>query len=160
MLEPEVIKAEQEWAQEVVTNARSILIRNNKVATGRLVNSIRYTVNPQGEIVFLYSEDGKWVSQGRKRHPGRGVNPKGKFVASLKDWIRAKGIQGRGKDGRFITNQSLAYLIARGINREGIKPLPFMKMAVKESIKKLAPKLARVKARAVVQRLKREISKP
>ena len=154
MLEPEVIKAEQEWAQEVVTNARSILIRNNKVATGRLVNSIRYTVNPQGDIIFLYSEDGKWVSQGRRK--GARFPP----PAPISRWIRAKGIQGRDKKGRFISNKSLTFLISRAIARDGIKPLPFMKMAVKESIKKLAPKLAKVKARAVIQRLKREISKP
>jgi hypothetical protein len=154
MLESEVIKAEQEWAQEVVTNARSILIRNNKVATGRLVNSIRYTVNPQGDIIFLYSEDGKWVSQGRRK--GARFPP----PAPISRWIRAKGIQGRDKKGRFISNKSLTFLISRAIARDGIKPLPFMKMAVKQSIKKLAPKLARVKARAVIQRLKKELAKP
>jgi len=154
MLEPEVIKAEQEWAQEVVTNARSILIRNKKVATGKLVNSIRYTVNPQGNIVFLYSEDGKWVSQGRRK--GARFPP----PAPISRWIRQKGITGVSKDGKRLTNEQLTFLISRAISRDGIKPLPFMKMAVKQSIKKLAPKLARVKARAVVQRLKKELAKP
>jgi len=154
MLEPEVIKAEQEWAQEVVTNARSILIRNKKVATGKLVNSIRYTVNPQGNIVFLYSEDGKWVSQGRRK--GARFPP----PAPISRWIRQKGITGVSKDGKRLTNEQLTFLISRAIARDGIAPLPFMKMAVKQSIKKLAPKLARVKARAVVQRLRKELAKP
>jgi len=137
MLDQPIIEAEKKWAQLVVTNAKSILIRNKKVASGKLINSVRYRVEPNGKIKFLYAADGKWVTQGRKRYPGRGVNPKGKFVASLKNWVKAKGIRGRGKDGRFISNQSLAYLIARGINKKGIKPLPFMKMAIKASIKQL-----------------------
>ena len=140
MLAQPIIEAEKKWAQLVVTNAKSILIRNKKVASGKLVNSVRYRVESNGKIKFLYDKDGKWVTQGRKRHPGRGVNPKGKFVASLKQWIGVKGIRGRGKDGRFISNQSLAYLIARGINKKGIKPLPFMKMATKAAIKQL-PKI-------------------
>ena len=154
MLEPEVIKAEQEWAQEVVSNAKSILIRNKKVATGTLINSIRYTVDSKGDIVFLYSEDGKWVTQGRRK--GARFPP----PAPISRWIRTKGITGVSKDGKRLTNDQLTFLISRAIARDGIKSLPFMKMAVKESIKKLAPKLAKVKARAVVQRLKKEIGKP
>jgi|LakMenEpi03Aug12_release.lakeMendotaPanAssembly.Ray.scaffolds.fasta_scaffold870732_1 hypothetical protein len=155
MLEPELIKAEQEWAQEVVSNAKSILIRNKKVATGRLVNSIRYTVNSQGDIIFLYDEDGKWVTQGRRK--GARFPP----PASISRWVRQKGITGTNRQtGRPLTNTQLTFLISRAIARDGIKPLPFMKMAVKESIKKLGPKLAKVKARAVVQRLKKELSKP
>jgi len=137
MLDQSIIEAEKKWAQLVVTNAKSILVRNRKIASGKLVNSVRYKVDSNGKIKFLTASDGKWVSQGRRRHPDRGVNPKGKFVASLKNWVKEKGIQGRGKNGRFITKQSLAYLIARGINRDGIKPLPFMKMAIKASIKQL-----------------------
>ena len=154
MLDPEVIKAEQVWAQQVVTNAKSILIQNRKVASGRLVNSVRYTVNSQGKISFIYDIDGKWVTQGRRR--GSRFPP----PAPILKWIKEKGIKGRDKRGRFITDKSLTFLISRAIARDGIQPLPFMKMAYKESIKKLAPKLAKVKARAVVQRLRKEISKP
>ena len=151
MLAQPIIEAQKRYAQLVVTNAKSILRSNNKKASGNLIESVRYTVNSQGKITFLYDKDGKWVTQGRKRHPGRGVNPKGKFVASLKQWIGVKGIKGRGKDGRFISNQSLAYLIARGINKKGIKPLPFMKMAIKASIKQL-PKILKPVVSKVVRK--------
>jgi hypothetical protein len=151
----EVIKAEQLWAAGVVANAKSILLRANKNASGRLYNSIRYNVNSQGKIVFQYAPEGKWVQQGRLKHPGRGVNPKGKFVASLKDWIKEKGLKGRDqKTGRYISNQSLAYLIARGINKKGIKPLPFMKMAIKASIKQLPKNLKKVLALSQVKKWK------
>ena len=134
MLDPEIIKAEQVWAQQVVTNAKSILIQNKKVASGRLVNSIRYTVDPQGKISFLYDIDGKWVTQGRRR--GSRFPP----PDPISRWIKEKGIQGRDKRGRFISNKSLTFLISRAIARDGIKPLPFMKMAIDKTRKQL-PKL-------------------
>ena len=155
MLEKEISDAEKIWAQEVVTNAKSILTRYRKIASGKLINSVRYTVNSKGDIIFLYDEDGKWVRLGRRK--GARFPP----PAPISRWIRAKGIVGKNREtGKPLTNGQLTFLISRAIARDGIQPLPFMKMAYKESIKKLSPKLAKVKARAVVQRLKREISKP
>jgi len=142
MLAQPIIEAEKKWAQLVVTNAKSILIRNKKVATGRLINSVRYTVNSQGKITFLYDKDGKWVTSGRKR------NSRFPPPAAISKWIKQKGIRGRGKDGRFITNKSLTYLISRGIAKKGIKPLPFMKMAIDKTRKQLPKLLKPVVAKA------------
>ena len=153
MLDPEVIKAEQVWAQQVVTNAKSILIQNRKVASGRLVNSVRYTVNSQGKISFIYDIDGKWVTQGRRR--GSRFPP----PAPISRWIREKGIQGRDKRGRFISNKSLTFLISRAIARDGIKPLPFMKMAIDKSIKQLGKSLKTSLAKVEVKRWKNAIAK-
>jgi hypothetical protein len=70
-------------------------------------------------------------------------------------WIKAKGIQGRDRTtGRFITDKSLTFLISRGISRDGIKPLPFMKMAIKNTKKQLASKLKKEVAKSMVKRLK------
>jgi len=142
MLAQPIIEAEKKWAQLVVTNAKSILIRNRKVASGRLINSVRYTVNSQGKITFLYDKDGKWVTSGRKR------NSRFPPPAAISKWIKQKGIRGRGKDGRFITNKSLTYLISRGIAKKGIKPLPFMKMAIDKTRKQLPKILKPVVAKA------------
>ena len=131
MLAQPIIEAEKKWAQLVVSNAKSILIRNNKKASGNLIKSVRYTVNPQGKIIFLFAEEGKYVQSGRRK--GARFPP----PAAISKWIREKGIQGRGKDGRFISNKTLTYLISRGIAKKGIKPLPFMKMAIDNSIKQL-----------------------
>jgi hypothetical protein len=153
MLDPEVIKAEQAWAQKVVANAKSILIQNRKVASGRLVNSVRYNVNSQGKISFLYDIDGKWVTQGRRR--GSRFPP----PAPISRWIKEKGIQGRDKKGRFISNKSLTFLISRAIARDGIKPLPFMKMAIDKSIKQLGKSLKTSLAKVEVKRWKNAIAK-
>ena len=152
MLDPEVIKAEEKWAQLVVTNAKSILLRNKKIATGALYESVRYQVNPStGQIQFIFAEEGKWVQSGRRR--GARFPP----PAPISRWIKEKGIQGRDKRGRFISNKSLTFLISRGISENGIKPLPFMSMAIKEAKKQLTAELKKTVAKAMVKRLKAAI---
>jgi hypothetical protein len=159
MLDPEVLEEEKLWAQQVVTNAKSILTRSKKIASGRLVNSLAYRIDPQGKIIFTYALEGKWVTLGRKKHPGRGVNPKGQFVANIKEWAKIKGLKGRDSKGRFISDDSLAYLIARGINNSGIEPLPFMKIAIGQAIKQLGKSLKTSVAKAEVKKFKAAIKK-
>ena len=148
MLDPEVLEEEKIWAQQVVTNAKSILTSNKKIASGRLVNSVRYTIDPQGKISFLYATEGKWVTFGRRK--GSRQPP----TAPIEQWIKQKGIKGRDSRGRFITDKSLAYLIARGIKRDGIEPLPFMKLAIDQSIKQLGKSLKTSVAKAEVKKWK------
>jgi len=148
MLDPKVIEVEKKWAQLVVTNAKSILLKNKKIATGALYNSVRYTVDSKGKIQFMFAEEGKYVQSGRRR--GARFPP----PAPILKWIKAKGIKGRDARGRFITDKSLTFLISRGISRDGIKPLPFMSMAIKEAKKQLASTLKKEVAKAMVTRLK------
>lgn len=151
MLEKEIIDAEKIWAQQVVANAKSILLRNKKIATGALYNSVTYSVDSKGTIRFSYNEAGKWVTQGRR--PGDRFPPPGPISA----WIRAKGIAGVAANGTPISQQSLTYLISRAIARKGIRPVPFMKEAIALSIKQLGPKIAKIKGKAVVARLRKAI---
>ena len=154
MLDQTVIEAEKQWAQQVVTNAKSILRQNGKVASGRLIDSVRYTVNSQGKISFLYDIDGKWVTQGRRK--GARFPP----PAPISRWIREKGIRGRDpKTGKFISNNALTFLISRAISRDGIKPLPFMKMAIDKSIKQLAKAIKPALVKGEVKRWKDAIRK-
>ena len=153
MLDPIIIEAKREYAQKVVSNAKSILINARKSATGDLVSSIRYTINSQGKILYIYDEAGKYVRQGRKKHPGRGVNPEGKFVKAIGNWVKAKGIQGRDRTtGRFISNKSLSYLIARGINKSGIPPFDFLSMALRKTRDQLKA-IRKAAAKALKKRL-------
>ena len=153
MLDPEVLEEEKIWAQQVVTNAKSILTSNKKIASGKLVNSVRYTIDPQGKISFLYATEGKWVTFGRRK--GSKQPP----IAPIEQWIKQKGLKGRDSRGRFITDKSLAYLIARGIKRDGIEPLPFMKLAIDKSIKQLGKSLKTSVAKAEVKKWKAEVKK-
>lgn len=148
MLDPEIIKVEEAWAAKVVANAKSILLRNKKIATGALYSSIRYEVNSKGKISFIFDESGKWVQQGRRK--GARFPP----PAPILQWIRVKGIRGRDKKGRFITNKALTFLISRSISEKGIKPLPFMSIAIKEAKRQLVSELKKAIAKSVVKRLK------
>lgn len=133
MLDKSIIDAENKWAQLVVTNAKSILLRNKKIATGALYESIKYRVDLNGKIHFIFAKEGKYVESGRRK--GARQPP----VRSILSWIKTKGIQGRDKTtGRFITDRSLAFIIARGISKNGIKPVKFISGAIKQARKQLA----------------------
>jgi hypothetical protein len=127
-----IIEIEKKWAQKVVTNAKSILLRNKKVATGRLYNSVSYSVSPDGDISFSYAEEGKYVESGRRR--GARYPPPGPIL----QWIKVKGIKGRDRTtGKFITDKSLTFLIQRAISRDGIKPVKFMSEAIEKATQQL-----------------------
>ena len=148
MLDRDIIEAEKKWAQLVVTNAKSILLRNKKVASGDLYNSVRYTVNSQGKIIFLFAEEGKYVQSGRRK--GARFPP----PASITKWIKEKGINGLTKNGEPIGIKSLTYLISRSIAKKGIKPLPFMDMAKKQAKQQLKTELKKAVTKATVARLR------
>jgi hypothetical protein len=132
MLDKSILEIEKKWAQKVVTNAKSILLRNKKIATGKLYNSIKYNVSSNGDISFEYAPEGKWVEQGRRK--GARFPP----PAPILRWIKVKGIKGRDpKTGRFIKDTALVFLFQRAISRDGIKPVPFMQLAIDKAIQQL-----------------------
>ena len=131
-------KGSELWAKEVVKLAQSNLIRGKKATPGTLMKSISYTIDQNLNIDFYYEDYGEYVELGRKKHPGRGVNPKGDFFKSVKKWAKLRGIpQFRDKKGRYISNDSRAYILARSINIKGIRPFPFFTDAIEDSISKL-----------------------
>lgn len=91
---------------DIVTDAKSTLKSKNKIATGDLYNSVKYTVQGS-ELTFQMSTYAKYVDAGRKA---------GKWapVDSIKAWCKVKGI-----------DTSLAYVINRSIKENGIKPTYF-----------------------------------
>jgi len=56
---------------------------------------------------------------------GSGTGRKGGLTRAISKWVRSKGIRGRDKKGRFITNKSLTFLISRSIYMNGMKPSLF-----------------------------------
>jgi hypothetical protein len=146
MLDPEFINSERAWAQRVVNNAKAILLRNRKVATGALVQSVRYEVSPKGKISFFYAPEGKWVTQGRRA--GSKFPP----IQKISQWIKQKGITPRDPD---TTEEQLAFLFARSIADNGIKPVRFMNEAIKLSKQQLKDELKQAQTKSVYRRLKR-----
>ena len=97
-----------------------------KVASGTLARSISSSFNPNTlEFGIEMESYGKYVDEGRKKGKGVPIEP-------LIDWIKQKGIKGRDKQGRFITNESLASLISMGIKSYGIKETNFFDLSLQD----------------------------
>ena len=150
MLDQAIIEVEKKWAQNVVSNAKSILLNKKKIATGRLYNSIRYNVSSDGSISFSYAEEGKYVESGRRK--GARFPP----PAPILKWIKIKGIKGRDRTtGRFIKDKALVFLLQRAISRDGIKPVPFMKLSIDKATQQLMVDLEK----SIAAYYEREIAK-
>jgi hypothetical protein len=91
----------------------------NKVASGKLLNSIDYEVitgsdgNPTLEISYIdYFEN---VNLGRRREKKRVP------INAILNWIKVRGLKGRNKKGQFIPNLSFAFAIQTNIFKFGIR---------------------------------------
>lgn len=133
MIGPEVYNVEIAWAQQVVNLAKQNLVRGKKIAVGTLYNSVSYEVNRStGEIEFFYADEGKFVESGRR--PGARMPP----PAPIARWAKIKGIpQFRDKKGRYISNDSRAFLLSRAIAKKGIRPFPFFTDALEQATQQL-----------------------
>lgn len=121
------------WAQGVVAKARANLVRGGKGASGYLWNSIDYTISPDGIIEFSYADYGEWVEKGRR--PGGKMPP----IDKIRQWARIKGLRPFvDKNGKAISEESRAFLIARAIKRDGIRPFPFLTNEVEKAQDELA----------------------
>lgn len=97
---------------------KTILLRNGKVASGDLINSISYQVvqESNGFILRILANDTfTYVDEGRR--PGR-IPP----VKPIVSWIKEKKI----KFGNLSDN-SMGFIIARSIGEKGIKPMRLKK---------------------------------
>lgn len=103
--------------------------QSKKVASGFLLNSIGYKViiDTDGEPILeiSYADYFKYVNQGRKaRGNDRPISAANGAVPipALLDWIKIKGIQPKGTQGKPSTPLSLAFAIRASIWKKGIKP--------------------------------------
>lgn len=95
----------------------------NKVASSTLANSIEVQTVKKGpitELQILMAEYGQWVQSGRL--PNKGYVP----IGSLMAWIKQRGLKGRNKKGRFMTDKSFAFAIQTNIKKFGIRPANFL----------------------------------
>lgn len=94
------------------------LIRDGKLASGNLLNSVNYEVQSNGRSIWIQlqlADYWKWVEEGRQ--PGKFPPPE-----AIMDWIRIKPILPDARTGKLPTEEQLAFLIGRKIAEEGIEP--------------------------------------
>ncbi len=138
-----------QFCSKLIEKARANLNKEGKRAKGTLFNQMSYDIektedNIKGVISFGSAEDywifvdqgvkgaggfkgsGRMRGQGSDFRFGTGKGPKGGLRKAIPKWIKTKGIKGRDKKGRFITDKSLSFLIARSIYQRGLKRTRFI----------------------------------
>ena len=87
------------------------------------------------------------VRQGRQKAPlspfkfGSGKGKKGGLTKGLDSWIVRKRIAPRDKKGRFVSRDTIKFLMARSIYNQGIEPKLFFTKAWEKSLKKVPKEL-------------------
>lgn len=117
----------ENWSEEVLASMRSILIESGKSATGELIQSLRYTIDFEGEEVeveFEMADYGQFVDSGRR--PGK--QPP---ISSIQPWLAIRGIP-----------FSAAFPIARSIGLKGIPATPFFGISIERNRDRLVQELA------------------
>lgn len=115
-----VIQFLNDFGKELADKNKRNLVNDDAVASGKLLNSIRYIFNKNNtsfEISMEMAEYWKYVENGRKS---------GKFppISAIREWVNVKRVIPRPYNGKLPTENQLAFLIARSISKKGIKPKP------------------------------------
>jgi hypothetical protein len=145
----EVQEAIDKFRKYVVQQSKSNLTKQKKNASKSLYNSIKGVskVNPNSISLYFEMEahgvfQDKGVS-GKEKEYNTPYSYKSKMppTKALDKWVVRRGIAPRDAKGRLISRQSLKFLIARGIYRNGIKPSLFFTKPFEKAYDRLPDEL-------------------
>ena len=119
----------EEYAEKFADLYKRKLTADDKKASGDLIDSIKTSIQTNGETLEVKLETADYytfVEKGRK--------PGGKFppLNVIEEWIQDKRIRRENRGGRLPTQKQLAFLIGRKIAEEGIKPGNYEINTIKE----------------------------
>jgi hypothetical protein len=157
MEKTETQKALERFRNHVVSVSKRNLTQGNKNVSKKLYNSIRGDVKamPNSMSVQFYMEDygafqdlgvkGKKSSSKAPNSPfkfGSGTGQQGGLRKGIFDWVKKKRFQFKDrKSGRFLSYESTAFLITRGIYNKGMKPSMFFTKPFESAYKNLPDEL-------------------
>ena len=129
----------------VVQQSRSRLSKGKKNVNGKLYKSIdgEVKVNPNSFSLSFSMEDygvyqDKGVSGTKKKYNTPfSYTSKRPPRKTLEEWISKRRFQFRDKKGKFLSYQSMSFLIQRSIFEKGIKPSLFFTKPFEQGFKKL-----------------------
>ena len=115
-----VVQFLNDFGKELADKYQRNLVNDDAVESGKLLNSIKYIFNKNNksfEISMEMAEYWKYVESGRKS---------GKFppISAIREWVKVKPVIPRPYNGKLPTENQIAFLIARGISKKGIRPRP------------------------------------
>lgn len=123
----------EDFGKYLIKESRKNLTRKKINASKELYNSLKSELKVSKNSLdfdFLMEYYGEFIDKGVS---GTDVKYRTPFSYKtkqppqrvIKKWIRQKGFRGRDNKGRFISNDSLSFLIARSIKKRGLKPTHF-----------------------------------
>ena len=142
------------YGKYVVQQSKSNLTRDKK-GGGDLYNSVSYKIAKSQDdflIEFLMEDYGAFVDKGVKgktsTYPetsaalskfqyGSGTGPKGGLTKGIRKWLQKKRFQFRDKKGRFMSYESMTFLISRSIYNKGLKANLFFTKPFEAGLKRL-----------------------
>jgi hypothetical protein len=141
------------WANQVVEDAKKNLVSSNAVSSGGLYNSLSNTGTIVGknslQVGITMKDYGAFIDQGvsgikKKYNTDFSYTTKMPPPSALDGWIVRKGLAPR-QNGKFTGRKidsvgfkkSIQFLVARSIFYNGIKPTHFLTDAVKDNVKEL-----------------------
>lgn len=148
MEKTEVQKELERFRDYVVSQSRRNLSRLKKNSSNKLYKSIKGNVKAMPNSISLeFSMEDYGVFQdagvsGTKKKYNTPYSYKSKMppVKAFDKWLVRKGIAPR-KNGKFASRKSLAFLIARSVFRNGIKPSLFFTKPFEAAYKRLPQEL-------------------
>jgi hypothetical protein len=149
----------QQVLREYAKDAREIykyqISLGGKNASRKLIDSVNSQINVNGteyEVVLKLQDYWKYIEKGRR--PGS-FPP----VGVLLKWIQVKPILPRpDRNGNLPSPNTLAYLIGRKIEREGIEPYPALETTKEELDKIYKEKIAKALTSVMSQYIRKLVA--
>ena len=146
------------FAKTVVEDAKKNLVDDRK-SLGDLYKSVSYTLDKSQDdflVDFLMEDYGTFVDKGvrgktstypetqsalSKYQYGSGNFPKYGLRDGIKGWLEKKRFQWRDEKGRFMSYDTMTYLISRSIYNKGLKANLFFTTPFEQGLQNLPKQL-------------------
>lgn len=116
----------EEMGEKLIQIYQGKLDGNDKNASHKLRDTLDWAIDIDGSRYELWlSLQDYWIYVENGRKAGK-MPP----ISAIEEWIRVKPVIPREYNGKLPTERQLAFLIARKIGLEGIKPQPLLSESI------------------------------
>jgi hypothetical protein len=156
------------FAKYVIQQSRSNLTKQNKNVDKKLYDSLDKEIEVGANsfrMAFLMEDYGAYQDKGvsgtqKKYDTPFSYKSKRPPLKPIQDWVTKRRFQFRNKEtGKFMSYKSTAFLITRGIFKNGIKPSLFFTKPFEKAFERLPDELVEVYGLDVEQFLQYTINK-
>ncbi len=157
-----------DFAKYVIQQSRSNLSKQGKSVSKNLYNSLDADIEVSANsfrLAFLMEDYGVFQDQGvsgtkKKYNTPFSYKSKRPPIKPITEWVTKRRFQFKNKEnGKFMSYKSTAFLITRGIFKNGIKPSLFFTKPFEKAFERLPDELVEAYGLDVEQFLKYTITK-